>query len=324
MSLISKVYWAVSLLLVASLVACAPFSPASPGNAVTPDPDEPVSSDDPTPTPVPTPAGDVVEGENAILDSLDVLLMESFPLQASAHIRGSLPDGCTTVKETVVEREGNTFRIRIITARPKDAVCTQALVPFEKNVPLDIYGLKAGEYSVAAQDLSTTFHLDVDNVPAQTETGQAPVVDGVLVESPTGGYSFRIPEKFSPAVPEGPVDVLVQGPFYGEGALAPHAELIIGVQDLPAGEDFESFVRQATNFGETLVKTQEISLGGEHAVYVPEMPGGAAHTGVVFQMHAGKLVILTFQPVSSDQNEQVLADQAQLFESVTTSWAWTP
>jgi hypothetical protein len=265
-----------------------------------------------------------VEGENAILESLDVLLMESFPLQASAYIRGSLPDSCTTVKETVVEREGNSFRIRIITARPVDAVCAQVLVPFEQNVPLDIYGLKAGEYTVVAQDLSTTFRLDVDNVPSQSETGQAFAADKMLVESPNAGYAFRIPEKFSNAVPEGPVDVLVQGPFYGDGALAPHAELIVGVQDLPAGEDFESFVQKATNFGETAVDVQEISLGGEQAFYVPEMPGGAAHTRVVFVMHSGRLNILTFQPVSSEQNEQVLADQEQLFDSVTTSWAWVP
>ena len=44
-----------------------------------------------------------------------------------------------------------------------DALCTMALVPFEENVKLDVYGLDAGTYLVKAYDLSESFTFDMDN-----------------------------------------------------------------------------------------------------------------------------------------------------------------
>jgi inhibitor of cysteine peptidase len=45
-------------------------------------------------------------------------------------------------------------------------VCTQALVPFEETIPLDVEGLLAGEYTVNVNGVMATFTLDVDNTPA--------------------------------------------------------------------------------------------------------------------------------------------------------------
>lgn len=104
-------------------------------------------------------------GQDAYVESLEIMLLESFPLQARAVVIGYLPDGCTELSEITVERQDQDFVLTVSTRRPSgDIACTEALVPFEETVELDIEGLEAGTYIVIAQDQEATFALDVDNV----------------------------------------------------------------------------------------------------------------------------------------------------------------
>jgi len=116
----------------------------------------------PSPTPVPGPGG-VIKGEPNV-ESIDVLILESFPVQVQAMVQGTLGDGCTTLDEVTTTREENLFRIRLTSQRPADAICTQALVPFEEVVALDVVGLPAGQYTVDANGVTATFELAIDNV----------------------------------------------------------------------------------------------------------------------------------------------------------------
>lgn len=104
-------------------------------------------------------------GQRAAVESLDVILLESFPVQAQAIVSGTLPDGCSELHEISVEQQGLRFNL-ILTTRHLigDVACTEALVPFEETVDLDIRGLEAGTYTVVAQDKQATFTLDVNNV----------------------------------------------------------------------------------------------------------------------------------------------------------------
>ncbi|MDA0525025.1 protease inhibitor I42 family protein [Methanococcoides alaskense] len=102
----------------------------------------------------------------AIVDDVQIMVMESFPLQISVTVIGNLPDGCTTIDEENIEvvNTGNGFDIALKTKRPKDLACTQALVPFEVNIPLDVYGLEKGVYTVDVNGVTDTFEFTVDNV----------------------------------------------------------------------------------------------------------------------------------------------------------------
>ena len=94
-----------------------------------------------------------------------MVFLESFPLQARAIVSGYFPNGCIELSEIAVEQDGQDFILTIQTRQPAgDIECTEALVPFEESVSLDISGLEAGTYTVIAQDHSTTFTLDVDNI----------------------------------------------------------------------------------------------------------------------------------------------------------------
>jgi inhibitor of cysteine peptidase len=102
----------------------------------------------------------------ADVDNIEIMVMESFPVQVSVHATGNLKDGCTVIDEANItnERTGNTFNVHIPTKRPKDAMCTQALAPFEINVPLGVYGLEKGNYTVDVNGVQDSFELQSDNV----------------------------------------------------------------------------------------------------------------------------------------------------------------
>ena len=136
-------------------------------------PDQPVSSDQPTlQAPEPTIDAGAVEVGLAVVDSIDILIMESMPVQVSVVARGNLPDGCTTIGQAATERDDKIFVVTLTTRRPLDAVCTEALVPYEQAVPLDVAGLPAGVYTVTVNGVSDTFELAMDNVlPAETTPG---------------------------------------------------------------------------------------------------------------------------------------------------------
>jgi inhibitor of cysteine peptidase len=101
--------------------------------------------------------------QEARVTGVSVQILESFPVQARAIVKGELPDGCTTIDSIEQSREGNEFRVRLMTTRPADAFCTQVLVLFEETIPLEVRGLSAGEYRVVAKGLAATFRLEVDN-----------------------------------------------------------------------------------------------------------------------------------------------------------------
>ena len=104
-------------------------------------------------------------GQRATVESLEVILLESFPVQAQAIVSGTLPDGCSELYEISVEQNGLRFNLTLKTRHlTGDVACTEALVPFEETVELDIHGLEAGTYTVVAQDKQATFTLDVNNV----------------------------------------------------------------------------------------------------------------------------------------------------------------
>ncbi len=143
------------------------------------------SEPDPTPTSPPADAinSEPVTGE-ATVESIQLLILESFPVQVNARIRGALPDGCTTIDNITTEHGGNDFTITLTTFRPADAVCTEAEVPFDEVVGLDVFGLDAGTYSVTANGIGGTFTLDMDNRPQEEPTPE-PVVEPSPTAEPT-------------------------------------------------------------------------------------------------------------------------------------------
>jgi inhibitor of cysteine peptidase len=106
---------------------------------------------------------------DANIESIQILTLESFPVQIHVVATGNLPDGCTSIDEKTVSynEQTNSFIVHITTARPADAMCTQALVPFEESIALDVYGLEKGTYTVDVNGISDNFELQMDNIPQE-------------------------------------------------------------------------------------------------------------------------------------------------------------
>ncbi len=100
---------------------------------------------------------------NATVESIEITVLESFPVQIKVNARGYLPDGCTKIGEITKEKKDNTFFVSIKTVRPADTYCTEVIVPFQEVISLDVYGLKAGIYTVNVNGVNGTFELVTDN-----------------------------------------------------------------------------------------------------------------------------------------------------------------
>lgn len=153
--------------------------------------------------------GDYIYG-TAVVESTEILVLESFPVQIHVVAKGYLPDGCTEIDRVEAKRDGNTFTVTITTKRPKDMMCTQAIVPYEKVIPLDVYGLKAGMYDVNVNTVTDSFELSTDNIIEDaggvleanvfTENNNGSTVELVtgdtfqikLNENPTTGYQWTL------------------------------------------------------------------------------------------------------------------------------------
>lgn len=160
----------ISVLMVAGLLvlACAAPPAVVPGEEPA---SQPASGSESPAAPVEEPAegsGAIQTGE-AVVESVDALILESFPVQVNVVAVGYLPDGCTTIGEVTSQQNGNEFKVTITTERPADAMCTEAIVPYEEVIPLDVAGLPAGQYTVTVNGVSTTFELAIDNVLPDSE-----------------------------------------------------------------------------------------------------------------------------------------------------------
>ena len=100
----------------------------------------------------------------ALIENIEILILESFPVQIHVRVRGILGDSCTTLHQITQKRVENTFTITVATTRPADAICADIITRFEETIALDVYGLPAGMYIVDVNGVHDTFTLSVDNV----------------------------------------------------------------------------------------------------------------------------------------------------------------
>lgn len=153
------------LILLTGLAACGGSEPESTETAPTDVANTPTAVSDTTETTV---------QQEASVDSIEILILESFPVQVNVRARGDLPDGCTIIDTVDTARTGTTFNITITTLRQTGEICTEALVPFEETISLDVLGLSAGTYAVNVNGINGSFTLQVDNVAQAEEPTPTP------------------------------------------------------------------------------------------------------------------------------------------------------
>jgi hypothetical protein len=160
-------YLPLLILLTLLLSSCTILETISPSPTAEPEPTTAV-----VPTEEPTQPVDPILGSAAV-ESLEILTLESFPVQIHARVTGVLPDDCAELDETVVQQDGTAFNVSLSMVQRPGADCGDAEVPFEVIVPLDVYGLPAGSYTVSVNGIAGSFNLDMDNLPQEEPAAAA-------------------------------------------------------------------------------------------------------------------------------------------------------
>lgn len=84
---------------------------------------------------------------NVFIDNLELLILESFPIQAALQIQGSLPTPCHNLRADVDWSESESrVDVDLYSLADSDAICVQVLEPFDTNISLGSF--PEGEYTV--------------------------------------------------------------------------------------------------------------------------------------------------------------------------------
>lgn len=113
----------------------------------------PVSNETPaaaesTPSPLdPLPDEEnMIRGE-AFVESAEVILLESFPVQVNLAVKGTLPTPCHLLRAEVGEPdETGRIDVELYSLTEPGVVCIQMLQPFDTTIPLGSY--PSGSYKV--------------------------------------------------------------------------------------------------------------------------------------------------------------------------------
>lgn len=136
----------VLIVIIFTLSACEPATNVPPtANIETATPHVSEPSTIPTFTPVPMDEN-LVRG-NAFIDSAELLILESSPLQFTLALKGSLPTPCNQLRVDISPPDSeNKIVVDVYSVVNADEICAQVVEPFEENVPLGSF--PAGHYTL--------------------------------------------------------------------------------------------------------------------------------------------------------------------------------
>ena len=81
------------------------------------------------------------------LENSELLIMESYPIQVSAMLNGSLSDPCHQLRVVVTPANAdNQINLEVYSVYDPGVACITVIEPFSTNVPLGFYS--DGHYSV--------------------------------------------------------------------------------------------------------------------------------------------------------------------------------
>ena len=97
--------------------------------------------------------------EPAPVESVEVLVMESFPPQYALLVVSGLPNACISFGGYRLDRGGNTIRVEIVNWKPADpqVVCAQVYSTVETRIPLGSDFESGERYTVVVNNVTETF-----------------------------------------------------------------------------------------------------------------------------------------------------------------------
>ena len=126
------------------------------------------------PTPAPQTTQTLTASREAQVESVDIEILKSDPVQINAVASGKLSDACTTLGDSQLHYAANTFQITLWTVSPTDRGCAQVITHFGSTYALNAIDLQPGTYTVTVNSVSKVFTLTTDDLtPDATPAGYA-------------------------------------------------------------------------------------------------------------------------------------------------------
>lgn len=92
------------------------------------------------------------------IDQVEILLLESWPVQVKAVIRGSLPTPCHNLTWNLGEPDADgRIVLTVFSTVDMDQVCTQVLHPFEQSI--DVGSFTSGAYVLVVNGVEYPFEI---------------------------------------------------------------------------------------------------------------------------------------------------------------------
>ena len=143
----------ILLTTLAILAACSPV-PANPSpdatvvHDATPAKDvTPSQGGGLAPIYAPRASDDALTRGNAFIDAVDLLTMESNPVQFAVVLKGGLPTPCNELRVAYSPPDAdNKIKLDVYSVVDPNKVCAQMIQPFEQNIPLGSF--PSGHYTV--------------------------------------------------------------------------------------------------------------------------------------------------------------------------------
>ena len=102
-------------------------------------------------TPVSPPTGEETFRSHTVIDKVDALLLESFPVQIHLRVTGYQSDGCDYPVQVEQRREGNAVFVEIYRELPLAVACPAVLREYEATIALE-GGFEPGTYTIHVND----------------------------------------------------------------------------------------------------------------------------------------------------------------------------
>lgn len=99
------------------------------------------------------------EAHEALVEKVDVALLESYPVQVVVTAEGYLTSGCEEISEVTQRLEDTTFFVTISAASPWGESCPPVAPAFTERVTLETRGLELGPYTVNVNGVVKNFAL---------------------------------------------------------------------------------------------------------------------------------------------------------------------
>lgn len=72
-----------------------------------------------------------------VIESVEVLVLESFPMQIDLHVTGYQAHGCDAAVQVAQSRDGQQVRVEIYTELPMGVMCPAVLRAYDDTIRLD-------------------------------------------------------------------------------------------------------------------------------------------------------------------------------------------